>query len=189
MAAGSVLATFLASDLYRETSLGYNPWSTASQYSTNNGASRGACLNKFSVPGQSTATQPLEYYNGLWIVPAGVALATGLTIRLILSDDGTDPSDLGKVVRIEATAYNLSTALAVVDFSLPASKGAPVAANVTLGATTGLPVIGTVAIPSASLAALATGQILGLRIRRVGDNAGDTCNGRVLILGGVITDT
>jgi hypothetical protein len=185
MAAGSLVTQFTAADLYRETSLGYNPWAFATQYVTNNGSSRGACFNKFVIPGQ----QLNEYYNGMWILPTLVALGTGLTFKLILTDDGTDPADLGKVVQVEVTPFNLSVALAKVDWSLPASKGTATTQNVTLGATTGLPVIGTVAIVAANLAGLAAGGILGVRIRRVGDNAADTCNGRVILLGGEIADT
>ena len=184
MAAGSVLAQFNGADLYRETSLGYNPWATASQFVTNQGSSRGMILNKFVIPGQLT-----EYYNGVWIVPSLVALATGLTFKFIICDSGLDPADLGKVVQLEVTPFNFSTALAKVDWSLAASKGTVTTANVTLGATAGLPVVGTVNIVAANLAALATGNIFGMRFRRVGDNAADTCNGQVICLGGVVTDT
>jgi hypothetical protein len=184
MAAGSLLAQFTAGDLYRETSLGYNPWATSSQYVTNQGSSRGVILNKFVIPGQLT-----EYYNGIWILPSLVALATGLTFKIIITDSGLDPADLGKAVRLEVTPFNFSAALAVVDWSLPASKGTTTAVNQTLGATTGLPVVATVPIVSANLAGLAAGGILGMRIRRVGDNAGDTCNGQVIMLGGQIADT
>jgi hypothetical protein len=183
MAAGSLLTQINPSDLFRETSVGYNLPSQSALYQTANGASRGLSMPKL------IAAQLIEYYNGIWTLPTLVAVGTGLTHKLILTDDGTDASDLGKVVRIGITPYNLSTALSVFDFSLAASKGTETFANITLGATTGLPVVGSIAIVAANLASLAAGNIYGIRIRRVGDNAADTCNGRVLLMGGVITDT
>lgn len=184
MAAGSVLAQFSPNDLYREAPLGYNPYANATLYSTNNGGSRGLCLNKFVIAGQLS-----EFYNGMWYVPTLIALATGLTIKLLITDDGTSAADLATVVRLEVTPFNLSTALSVVDWSLPASKGTVTTANVTLGATTGLPTIASIAIVTANLASLAAGSVFGMRIRRVGDNAADTCPGRVVLLGGQVNDT
>jgi hypothetical protein len=184
MAAGSLLTQFTATDLFRETPVGYDPKTMSTLYSTNNGTSRGVGLNKFRI-----ASQLYEYYNGMWILPTLVAVGTGLTFKLMITDDGTDSSDLGLVARIEITPFNLSTALSVVDWSLAASMGTATAANVTLGSTTGLPKILSIAIVAANLASLASGNILGIRIRRVGDNAADTCNGRIILLGGEITDT
>lgn len=184
MAAGSLLTQFTAADLYRETSVGYAPANQSTIYQTNNGGSRGLCLNKFSIAGQL-----YEYYNGMWVLPALVAVGTGLTFRLLITDDGTSSADLGLVAQIEITPFNLSTALTVVDWSLAASKGTATTGNVTLGATTGLPKILSIAIVAANLASLATGNILGVRIRRVGDVAADTCPGRIILLGGIITDT
>jgi hypothetical protein len=183
MAAGSVLAQFTPADLFRETSVGYQLPYQSALYATNNGASRGLPFPKF------ISTQLTEYYNGMWFTPALIALGTGLTHKLILCDDGTDANDLGKVVRIGITPFNLSTALSVIDWSLAASKGTETFVNVTLASTTGLPVLGTVAIVTANLASLAAGSIYGMRIRRVGDNAADTCNGRILLLGGQVADT
>jgi hypothetical protein len=183
MAAGSVLAQFNASDLFRESSLGYETKLNTVLYQTANGGSRGLALPKL------IQSQVIEYYNGMWYTPTAIALATGLTHKLLIVDDGTSSADLGLVVRLGVTPFNLSTALSVVDWSLAASKGTETFVNVTLGATTGLPVIASVAIVSANLASLAAGSIYGVRIRRVGDNAADTCPGRVILLGGQVNDT
>ena len=169
MAAGTILAQFNPGDLFRETSTGYDTKNQTGLYATANGQCRGLSLQKFLIAGQI-----VEYYNLVAIVPAGVALATGLTHKLMIVDDGLNSADLGLVVRLGVTPYNLSTALSVVDFSLAASKGTETFVNVTLGATTGLPVIASIAIVVANLASLATGSIYGMRIRRVGDNAADT---------------
>jgi hypothetical protein len=183
MAAGSLLAQFTATDLFRESSGGYDLSNQSCLYQTANGASRGVSLQKL------IQSQLKEYYNAMFILPTLVALGTGLTHRLILTDDGQNSADLGTVVRIGITPFNLSTALTVVDWSLAASQGTETFANVTLGATTGIPVIASIPIVVANLASLAAGSIYGMRIRRVGDNAADTCANRVILLGGVITDT
>jgi hypothetical protein len=181
--AGELLAQFNASDLYRETSSGYETRAATAVYQTNNGASRGLSLQKL------ISSQLKEYYNGQWFVPAAVALATGLTFKFLVTDDGTSPPDLGTAIVLEVTPYNLSTALSVVDWSLPASKGTATNVTVTLGATSGLPVLGSVAIVAANLASLAAGGMFGMRVRRVGDNAADTCPGRAILLGGAIVNT
>jgi hypothetical protein len=183
MAAGTVLGQFNASDLYRESSIGYDTRMQTAVYQTANGASRGLSMQKF------ISAQLTEWYNGIWYVPAGIALATGLTFKLIFTDDGLSAADLGTVVRIGVTPFNFTTALSVVDWSLAASHGTETFLSLTLGATTGLPVIGSIAIVTANLASLAAGSVFGMRIRRVGDNAADTCPGRVLLLGGQINDT
>jgi hypothetical protein len=181
--AGEILAQFNASDLFRETSKGYETTAQTAVYQTNAGASRGLSLQKF------ISAQLKEYYNGQWFVPAAVALVTGLTFKFMLVDDGTNAADLGSVIQLEVTPFNLSTALSVVDWSLAASKGTPTTVNVTLGATTGLPILASVAIADAGLAGLAAGGIFGMRLRRIGDAAADTCQGRAILLGGSITNT
>jgi hypothetical protein len=181
--AGELLAQFNASDLFRETSTGYKTEAATGLYQTNNGAMRGLSLQKL------ISAQLKEYYNGVWFVPAAVALVTGLTFKFIVTDDGTNPADLGTVIQLEVTPFNLSTALSVADWSLPASKGTATTVNITLGSTTGLPVLGSLAIANAGLASLAAGSMFGMRLRRVGDAAADTCQGRALLLGGAITNT
>lgn len=103
MAAGTILAQFNAGDLYRESSNGYDVVNTSTLYSTSNGGARGIRLNKFVI-----ASQLYEYYNATYYVPSTVALATGLTFKLLLVDDGTNSADPGLVVRIEITPFNLS---------------------------------------------------------------------------------
>jgi hypothetical protein len=180
----AVVCTFDASDLYRETSSGYDTVSNSVPYITSNGASRGVSLNKFVI-----ASQLYEYYNLLVYIPLNVTITTGLTWKFALTDDGCNSADLGLVVRLEVTPYNLSTASAPVDWSLAGSKGTVTTTNVTLNATSGVIATGTVAIVAANLASLASGNWLGFRVRRVGDNAADTCANRVILLGGLVYDT
>lgn len=182
--AGEILTQFNAGDLFRETSVGYDLKNQSVLYQTNNGAIRGVSLNKFLIAGQI-----VEYYNLTSYVPAAVALATGLTFKFIVTDDGTNAADLGLVIRVGITPYNLSTALTCADWSLAASKGTETFVNVTLGATTGLYVTGSIAIANAGLASLAVTNTFGMRLRRVGDAAADTCASRVILVGGAITNT
>ncbi len=189
MAAGSLLAQMRPADFTRETAVGYNYVNQSGFYATSNGGSAGISLNKFLGAPITTTPNLYEYYNAIYVLPTLVALGTGLTFRFIITDDGQNAADLGTVVRLEVTPYNLSTALSVADFSLAASKGTATQASVTLGATTGLPVIGSIAIVAANLASLAAGSILGVRLRRAGEASTDTCANRVLCLGGIITDT
>jgi hypothetical protein len=181
--AGELLTHFNAADLFRETSVGYDYVNNSCVYATSNGGSRGVSFPKL------IAAQLNEYYNGMWYVPAAVAIGTGLTFKLIVTDDGTNSADLGLVARFEITPFNLSTASAPVDWSLSGSKGTATAGNVTLSSTTGVIAVLSIAIVAANLASLAATNILGIRIRRVGDNAADTVPGRVILLGGIITNT
>jgi hypothetical protein len=183
MAAGSLLTHIRPQELYREAVLGYDLINASALYATSFGVTRGLNLNKL------ISAQLNEYYSGQWVVPTLVALATGLTIKLNVTDDGTTAGDLGKAVVLEVTPYNLSAANAPVDYSLPASKGTATTGTVTLSSTSGAIAAATIAIVTANLAGLAAGGVLGLRIRRVGDNVADTCMNRVLLLGGLVTDT
>lgn len=182
--AGELLTQFTAGDLFRETSDGYDYVNQSAVYATSNGASRGVRLNK-----QFLSTEPSEYYNGMWYVPAAVALGTGLTFKLIVCDDGTNSADLGLVARLTVTPFNLSASGALIDWSVSGSKGTATSGNVTLSSTSGNPVILSIAIVAANLASLAATDILGVRINRAGTNSADTCNGSIILLGGIITNT
>ena len=176
--AGELITQFGPQDLYRETSLGYAlPFVSALP-----GNVRGVSFQKL------IQAQLIEYYNLSVVVPAAAGLATGITIVFAVVDDGSNAADLGLVVRFGIRAANFSASGATVDFA-NGLGAAEVAANVTLSATSLNPVLCTVAIANANLNSLAAGNILGLRIRRIGDNAADTCAGRVAVLGGIVKNT
>jgi hypothetical protein len=59
----------------------------------------------------------------------------------------------------------------------------------TLSVTSRNPVQLSIPILNAQLSSLAVGNILAIRIRRIGDNAADTCNGRAVLLSGLIKNT
>jgi hypothetical protein len=181
--AGELIATFGVQDLYPERNQAYDDKLKTVVV----GALRGVGLPRL------LRAQVVEKYNFSCIVPAAAVLGTGITVVLLLVDDGTDPTDLGKVVQLGVQAYNLSAAGAKVDLS--GSSGAEQTFTATLSSTSLVSVQASVAIANAQLASLAVGNLLALRIRRLGDtsvwndNLTDTCRGRPVLLGGIVTNT
>jgi hypothetical protein len=175
--AGELIAQFNAFTLNRESSAGFN----ASFQLVTAGAYRGVSLQKL------IQSQLQEYYSFSCVVPAAAALATGITVVLNIVDDTTSSLDPGTVVDIGVTAQNLSAAGAMTNFTT--GTGVEQTGTVTLSATSRNPVQISIAIANAQLSSLAVGNILGLRIRRLGDNASDTCNGRAVLLSGMVKNT
>jgi hypothetical protein len=176
--AGELITQFGPQDLFRESVLGYS----LPNQSCLVGGVRGVSFQKL------IQAQLKEYYNLTVIVPAAAGLATGITVVLQLVDDGQNSADLGLVARFGIQAANFSAAGALVDWS--AGEGAAeVAGNATLSSTSLNPVLLSIAIANANLNSIAAGNILGLRIRRIGDNAADTAPGRVVCLGGFVKNT
>ena len=120
-------------------------------------------------------------YSATFVVPTGT-ITTGLTFRFIITDDGGDAADLGKAVRFGILAKKL-TANATTSFG--AAAGTEVAANVTLSSTASGAAVATIAVTNANLGTPSVGDIVAIRIRRISSNAGDTCQGRVIVVGGV----
>lgn len=181
--AGELIATFGVQDLYVERNQGYDDKLKTVQI----GALRGVSLPRL------IRASVVEKYNTNVIVAAAAALATGITVVLQLVDDGTDPADLGKVIQLGVQAFNLSASGAKVDLS--GNSGAEQTFTATLSSTSLVSVQASVAIANAQLASLAVGNLLALRIRRLGDtsvwndNTTDTCPGRPVLLGGIIKNT
>jgi hypothetical protein len=175
--AGEIIASFGAVGLNRESSAGFN---LGFQFVTA-GAYRGASLQKL------IQSQLIEYYSFSCIVPAAATLATGITIVLNIVDDTLNSLDLGKVLDMGVTAQNLSASGAMTNFT--GGVGTETTGTVTLSSTSRNPVQISLAIANAQLNSLAAGNILGIRIRRIGDNASDTVPGRAVLLGGIIKNT
>jgi hypothetical protein len=181
--AGELISGFGPQDLYPERVQGYDEKLKSVQI----GALRGVGLPRL------LRNQCVERYNFTCIVPAAATLSTGVTVVLQLVDDATDPRDLGKVIQLGVQAVNLSGSGAKVDLS--SNSGAEQTFTATLSATSLVSVQVSVAIANAQLASLAAGNLLALRIRRLGDtavfndNTTDTCPGRPVLLGGLIKNT
>lgn len=128
----------------------------------------GVSLNKLASQG----------YTSMFTIPVGT-LTTGLTFKMLLTDDGTNSLDLGKVVRLGLTVKYLS-ANSTTDVDTAAGDEKTV--DVTLSSTSKGVAVGSLAIVNADLDSAAVGGTVALRIRRIGDHANDTCNGRVVLL-------
>jgi hypothetical protein len=181
--AGELVAQLDPGSFYRETSLGYDLVGVSGL--TN--LMRGASFQKIN-PGSASGTPAVawEYYNCAFTIPANLTLTTGLTFFLILTDDGADATDLGKVVKFGFTVKRLNAA-ATTDLS--ASAGAEQTGTVTLQSTTGQVAIFSLAVANANLNSAAVGDLIGVRIRRMGGDAADTCNGRVVVVSGHVKNT
>jgi hypothetical protein len=160
-------------DFFRETSSGYSP--DLSYAMTNDHG--GLTLPKLDDQG----------YTAVLNIPGSLTVGTGVTIKVLLTDDGTSAADLGKVVRLGITPKRLVSGADTLDLDTAAAT--ETAANVTLDATTGEVVVATVTIANAALDSTVVDNMFGLRVRRIGGNAADTCNGRVVLLSVVVSNT
>lgn len=151
----------------RTTSQGYDP--IVNLAATND--LRGLSFPKFDDGG----------YTASFVVPTGT-ITTGLTFRFLVTDDGTDASDLGTAVRFGVLAKRMN---ANATTSFAAGAGTEVAGNITLSSTSGGVAVATIAVTNANLGTPSVGDIVAIRLRRIGSNAGDTCINRVIVVGGV----
>lgn len=159
------VAASLIPVLFRESTMGHDP----SLQTVRVGDFMGLSFPKLATQG----------YVGTFQVPSGT-LTTGLTFNIATVDDGTNADDLGKVVRFGITVKRLIDA-ETTDMDTAAATEATV--DVTLETTSQNVTVNTLAIANAALDSLAVGNFAGVRIRRIGTHANDTCNGRVAVIG------
>lgn len=180
--ASEFVASLRPCDFQRETDLGNDPSvalvltpGEADQSGTTAGDIRGLSLPRF-VRGNVQ-----NYgYTTTFRIPASLTLATGLTFKVYLSDDGKNAGDLGKAVELGITLKRLA-ADATEDVDVSAAT--EVTATATLSSTSGGISITSIAIANAALpASTAVGDLLLMRLRRIGANASDTCQGRALLI-------
>lgn len=106
-------------------------------------------------------------------------LTTGLTFDLMVTDDGSDATDLGKAVVLGVTVKKLVSGTDTLDIGTDAATEATT--TITLDATSGQVVTGSVAITS--LDSITAGDWMLIRIRRVGSHVSDTANGPAVLVG------
>jgi hypothetical protein len=114
------------------------------------------------------------------------AVGTGLTVKILVVDDGKDSADLGKVVRMGAAVKLIASG---TDDLTATGIGTEVEGSATLDATTGQAVELSIALTQAEadgIAALGWGL---LRIRRIGTAATDTCQGTAILLAVEVINT
>ena len=187
--AGELVDQMRPGDFFREASMGYDPvgFSALTPVPATSGQMRGVSFQKMN-PGSASGTPPVnyEYYNILSTIPANLTVGTGLTFFLTVTDDGLDPNDLGKVAKFGIAVKKLTSG---VTCDLSASAGTEGTNTVTLASTTGQTAQFSLAIVNANLNGAGAGDQIGIRIRRVGTDAADTCNGRVICVGGHVKNT
>lgn len=133
------------------------------------------------------STAKLSGYVTSFVIPASLTMGTGLTLKLPITDDGTIATDVGKVVRLGVA---VKTIVSNTDNSdLETSGGTEQTVDVTLGATSGIIVIGSLAVALANLDSAVVGSLVALRIRRVGDATQDTAVGGVILLDPYVLNT
>lgn len=113
-------------------------------------------------------------------VPGEMTVGTGYTLSLLVTDDGSDANDLGKVA---VFGLNFKLLASGTDDLTLTGIGTETTGTVTLDATSGQVVELSLAITKANADALDAAGWGLLRIRRIGSNASDTCRGTVLIVG------
>jgi hypothetical protein len=181
--AGELVAQLDPGSFNREQSVGYDL--VASSGLT--GTMRGVSLQKIN-PGSASGTPAVqwEYLDACFTIPGNLTMATGLTFFLQITDDGSDATDLGKVAKFGIAVKRLN-ANATTDLST--GGGTEQTGTVTLSSSTGGIAILTLAIANANLNSAAVGDAVGVRIRRMGGDAADTCNGRIILVAGHVKNT
>lgn len=160
-------------DFSRETEMGYAPGMTHAP----SGDLSGLPLPKLADQGYVCVSN----------IPGSLTVGTGLTLKVLLVDDGKSAHDLGKVVRIGITPKRLVGGADTFDLDTNAATETTV--DVTLDATSGECVVGTATIANAALDSLLVNYLFGLRVRRIGNHANDTCQGRVILMCITISNT
>jgi hypothetical protein len=154
----------LVGQIFRESSMGHN----AGLQMVRVGDLMGLSFPKLADQG----------YTGIIQIPVGT-LTTGITLTFATVDDGTSADDLGKVVRFGITPKRLVDAETT---DADTGAAAETTVDVTLETTSQNITVNTVAIANAALDSVAVGNLLALRIRRIGSASQDTCQGRVVVL-------
>jgi hypothetical protein len=122
-----------------------------------------------------------------FIIPANLTMATGLTFKLPITDDGTNAGDLGKVVRIGVAAKLIVSGTDNTDIDVGGATEQTV--DVTLSATSGVIVTGSLAIALANLDAAAVGGLVMVRVRGVGDASQFTAQGPIILIDPYVLNT
>lgn len=180
--ASEIVAAFNNCDWQRETDMGSEP-ELQSRLNPNCDV-RGINFTKY-------ARGNLVSYGYLttFRIPANLTLTTGLTFKWLVTDDGTNAQDLGLAVRFGITLADLTQGN-TLQLETGTELATEAAANVTLSATSGKAVVGSIAIVNANLpASAAVGDFFLMRLRRIGTNAGDTCYGNVLVYAFTVQNT
>ena len=125
-------------------------------------------------------------FNAISRVPVDATLGTGFTFLILLTDDGHNAADLGKVVRVGVQVKRLINDETT---DIDTSGSAEATVDITLSATAGGVAVGSLAVANSGLDSIAAGELFALRVRRVSTATQDTCADQVLLLAVVVNNT
>jgi hypothetical protein len=138
------------------------------------------------VLGRLLRKQDAAGYQSVLRIPSnGTPLGTGLTLQLATVDDPSN-ADPGKVYRLGVTVKKLASG---TDNLTQTGAGTEATADVTADATSGELILTNVAVTTANADSPAAGDLVLVRIRRIGSHANDTHTGVPLLLGVSVRDT
>lgn len=178
--ASELVASLGPLDFQRETDLGNDPSVVVclSPGEGNPGGSPAGDIRGLSLPKYVRGSLTAYGYTTAFRIPGNLTMGTGLTFKIYVSDDGQNAIDLGTVIVLGVTLKRLA-ANATLDVDTGGATEQTV--NITLSSTSAGVAIGSLAIASANLpTSLAVGDLVLMRIRRVGTSTSDTCPGRAL---------
>jgi hypothetical protein len=132
-----------------------------------------------SVLGRRLLKSDSQGFSFLHPINAEHTMGTGLTLQLGVVDDGADSNDLGKVVRLGVTVKLITSGSDTL--AIGTAAGTEQTVDVTLDATTGEIVLGSLAIANANLDSAAVGNLILVRVRRLGTASQDTCTGTPIL--------
>jgi hypothetical protein len=194
--AGELIASLSSSDWVREQAVGYDnanfraivPGAPADP-ETASGNMVGISFQKsYQTLALNAAKNPIQdYYQAICEIPNNLSVATGVTFRFRATDDGSDAGDLGKNAVFGLTVFNMDAGTFYA--GLNAAGGTEQTTTVTLSSNSGQLVLGSIAVANAQLSNAANGNMIVLRLRRIGTNNSDTCNGRIVLLGAHLKNT
>ncbi len=172
--AAELVADLNIGNAFKETSVGYNPWSRAVPA----GDLCGIRLHKLDTCG----------YIWTFTIPGSLTMGTGLTLTftVVLPDTPDFAADVGKVVRLGVTAKRLADGETT---DIDTAAATEQTKDITLDATAGKVDVSTLAIANANLDSAAVGDRIALRVRRIGSHANDTAAGSVVLLGIGVANT
>jgi hypothetical protein len=174
MASGDTLLHIPASDFFPEG--GNNP-SGAEYGLVPVGKSKGLGFNPGLAAGAVACRR----------VPAAYAATTGLTLKLLVSDDPNYPST-GKVAKVGVNCGLLGAATVGSPADLT-TLGTEATATVTLPATSGNTVEVSVPIVKANMGSVVASSWALFRVRRLGNDAADTAPGRLIVHAVTVLET
>lgn len=132
-----------------------------------------------NMVGLRVAKSDTSGYTTPLIFPGSLTMGTGITVKFLVVDDGNSASDLGKVAVFGVTVKKIVSGSDT--FVIATAGGTEQTTSVTLDATAGEAVVGTIAVANADLDSAGVGDVAFLRFRRIGTSTSDTCNGPVVV--------